>query len=61
MGARVSQAMIDAMAMLRAGKGKVSAYAAAKAFGLSRSSISESKLYREWKKEQENAKLHSAK
>jgi hypothetical protein len=48
MGAKVSPEMLKAMEYVRAGK---SAYAAAKLAGITRGAISRSKLYKQWRLE----------
>ena len=53
MGAKVSQQMEQAVAMVKAGATR---YAAAKAHGLTISGITQSKLYREWVAEQAKQK-----
>ena len=45
MGARVSKEMLDALELIKKG---ATPYAAAKAIGIEQSTISRSKIYREW-------------
>jgi len=49
MGARVSKEMLDALELIKKG---ATPYAAAKAIGIEQSTISRSKIYREWLKSQ---------
>lgn len=53
MGAKVSQQMIDAMRLIRAG---ATAYAAAKAVGIAESTISRSRLYRAYLAEKQQTR-----
>ncbi len=52
---KISQPMLYAMFLLKTGEAKT-AYRAAQLAGIHQSTISRSRLYKEWKSKQENAK-----